>query len=84
MGGAGLSRFFAAFVDRYRRRPNAQPLRTVILGVAPLTGAENQRGATFHLAIYFPMGISFVPWAIIDFAMIDWSAVARRYGPRNE
>lgn len=37
-------------------------------------------GAAFHVAIYFLMGISFIPWAILDFAMIDWSTVAPRRG----
>lgn len=40
-------------------------------------------GAAFHVAIYFLMGISFVPWAIIDFAMIDWSAAARMGAARK-
>lgn len=47
-----LSEFFAAFVERYHDRPNAQPLRAVVLGVAPLTGAENRRGATRRVGVF--------------------------------
>ncbi len=35
-------------------------------------------GACFHLSIYYLMGISFFPWTVIDFAMIDWRSVAGR------
>lgn len=47
-----LSRFFTALVDRYHDRPGVQPLGALALGVAPLTGIENRRGAIRRLGIY--------------------------------
>ncbi len=48
-----LSRFFEVFVDRYHaRRADAEPLRSLVLGVTPLQGASNQRGAMRRLGVY--------------------------------
>ncbi len=36
-------------------------------------------GMIFHLSIFLLMGIAFVPWVIIDFALINWGAFGRLF-----
>ncbi len=41
-------------------------------------------GMTFHLSIFLMMGISFFPWVIIDFCLVDWPALGRFVRTRTD